>query len=194
MKWFWYFLIYSFLGFLLELAFSRLAHTHPDRKCLLVLPLCPVYGLGACASMLLAPLTEGNPAALFLLGMAVCTAAEYAMAVWYECGIGVRFWDYTGLAGNLHGRVCLPFSAVWGLLILGMAYWVHPVVALFVSAIPPTVTAVAIPIVLADIAVSSVMLRRTGDRACLRWRNAFFPGESLKRLPACYRIMAIKKL
>ena len=44
------FFLYSFLGFLIEVAYTRLCH-HPkqDRKCLLFLPLCPVYGLGALA-------------------------------------------------------------------------------------------------------------------------------------------------
>ena len=48
MVWFWYFLIYSFLGFLLEVSYARITGGYPERKCLLVLPLCPVYGLGAC--------------------------------------------------------------------------------------------------------------------------------------------------
>lgn len=169
MEWFWYFVIYSFLGFLLETLFARLLHGRPDRKCLLVLPLCPVYGLGACAALLIAPLAKGRPALLYLLGLTVCTAVEYAMAVWYERGVGVRFWNYSGLAGNLHGRICLPFSMAWGLLALALVYFVHPEVTRLVSAIPAPVTAVAMPALLLDAAVSDRMLRRTGDRACLRW-------------------------
>ena len=46
MVWFWYFLIYSFLGFLVEVAYVRLVGgVKRDRKCRLVLPICPVYGL-----------------------------------------------------------------------------------------------------------------------------------------------------
>ena len=48
MRWLWYFIIYSFCGFLLEVAFARaIRHPKRDRKCLIFLPLCPVYGLGA---------------------------------------------------------------------------------------------------------------------------------------------------
>ena len=47
-RWLWYFYWYSFLGFLLEVAFARISgHPKRDRKCLLLLPLRPVYGLGA---------------------------------------------------------------------------------------------------------------------------------------------------
>ena len=50
MVWFWYFVIYSFLGFCIEVVFARLTDQKKrDRKCLYLLPLCPVYGLGAVA-------------------------------------------------------------------------------------------------------------------------------------------------
>ena len=38
-RWLWYFYWYSFLGFLLEVAFARISgHPKRDRKCLLLLP------------------------------------------------------------------------------------------------------------------------------------------------------------
>ena len=45
-RWFLYFLTYSFLGYCLEKLFARAVRS-PERvrKCLLLLPLCPVYGL-----------------------------------------------------------------------------------------------------------------------------------------------------
>ena len=46
MSLFWIFLIYSFLGFLIEVAYARVTgEAKRDRKCRLLLPLCPVYGL-----------------------------------------------------------------------------------------------------------------------------------------------------
>ena len=55
MVWMWYFSIYSFFGFLLEVAFARaIGHPKRDRKCFLLLPMCPVYGLGALLILWLA--------------------------------------------------------------------------------------------------------------------------------------------
>lgn len=175
MNWFWYFTIYSFLGFLLEAAFALLLRERPDRKCFLVLPLCPVYGFGACACLLLAPLAKGG--VQYILCAAVCTVIEYAMAGWYERCAGVRFWDYTGIFGNLRGRVCLPFSAAWGLLALILVNWIHPMITGAVSSIPACVTFVAVPVLLADGAASHLLLRRTRDCACLRWYDAVFTGK-----------------
>ena len=172
LQWFWYFMIYSFLGFLAEVIFAHARHGRTDRKCLLVLPLCPVYGLGACAVLGIAPLVYSRPALLFLAGAAVCTVVEYGMAVWYECVIGVPFWDYTGVTGNLHGRVCLPFSLAWGALILVTVYLVHPAVAALAARIPAAAYLVTAPLLLTDFAASSVLLRRTGDRRSLQWYAA----------------------
>ena len=165
--WFWYFLLYSFLGFLLEVAFARATGGRPERKCLMVLPLCPVYGLGACVILLLSPWAAQSPPALLVLGGAAATAAEYATAVFYEEGLGVAFWDYRGLPGNVQGRVCLPFSAAWGVLSLVLVYGVHPRLAPLLAAIPLPVTLSALGAAGCDLVLSCAALKCRGDIACL---------------------------
>ena len=77
MRWLRYFIIYSFAGFLLEVAFARaIRHPKRDRKCLLLLPLCPVYGLGACLILWLAPLVK-SPLWAALAGGLAATGAEH---------------------------------------------------------------------------------------------------------------------
>ena len=168
MVWFWSFLVYSWLGFLLEAAYALLVGASPDRKCLLVLPLCPVYGLGACTILLLAGRQLG-PAPLFLLGCAAATAVEYAAAFFYQRLLGVSFWDYRGLPGNVQGRVCLPFSLAWGLLALLLARWLHPLLSPLLREIPAPVGYAALAALLADLLLSALLLRRHRDIGCLRW-------------------------
>jgi len=167
--WFWNFFVYSFLGFLLEEAFSLATGRLSDRKCLVVLPLCPVYGLGACAILLLPEGVRASPALLFLLGGAAATAAEYLTAAYYERALGVSFWDYRGLPGSVQGRVCLPFSLAWGALSLLLVRWAHPALSPLLSAIPAPVTWAAAAALSSDLLLSGWMLRRTGDKSCLRW-------------------------
>ena len=51
----WYFWIYSFLGYLLEKGFAKVTGAKlQGRKCFLLFPLCPVYGLGMLADNMLA--------------------------------------------------------------------------------------------------------------------------------------------
>ena len=140
MEWFWYFLFYSFLGFLLEMGYAWWTGGSLDRKCLLLLPLCPVYGLGACAVLLLPGAVLRSPVLLVIVGGLTATAVEYAVSVFYQRAFSVSFWDYHSQLGNLNGRVCLPFTLAWGLLLLPMVYWVHPAAAPLFAVIPPPVS------------------------------------------------------
>ena len=46
MEWFWLFLSYGFLGYLLERMFAKVtAASKQMRKCFLLLPQCPAYGI-----------------------------------------------------------------------------------------------------------------------------------------------------
>lgn len=166
---FWQFLFYSFCGFLLEVAFARLTRSpKPDRKCHLLLPVCPVYGVGALAILLLPGWVKASPPLLFLGGAVAATAAEWVLSWFYERATGVRFWDYRALPLDLGGRVCLLFSGFWGLLSLPLVYAVQPWLAGWAAAVPAAVTIPAALLYLGDAATSLFLLRRGGTEA-LKW-------------------------
>ncbi len=169
MRWLWYFIIYSFCGFLLEVAFARaIRHPKRDRKCLLLLPLCPVYGLGACLILWAASWGRG-PLWVALAGGAAATAAELLMGAFYRYALGVEFWDYTGMPGSLGGLVCPVFSVCWTVLALALVYLVHPAVAALAALIPLWLVPPVLIILASDILVSCAALRRTGTTDVLRW-------------------------
>ena len=169
-EWFWYFVLYSFVGFVLEVLFAR-ATGNPkrDRKCHLFLPLCPVYGLGAVLILLLPPAVLSNPLLLFFCGSLAATAAEYAMALFYEKLLGVSFWDYSHLPWNLRGRVCPLFSACWCLLGLLTVYGIQPLAAAAADALPGWSLPAAGLALAADGAVTVRLLRKTGSTDALCW-------------------------
>lgn len=174
---FWYFLIYSFFGFLLELLFARLSHSAKrDRKCHLLLPICPVYGLGALAILSLPQGVKGNSLLLYLFGGACATATEWVLAVFYEKAAHVSFWDYNKLPLNLSGRVCVWFSLFWGLLALPLVYRLHPLIMAAVQRIPTALTLPMFTFWLADGLVSLQILRHQGTEG-LRWYLQFKPTE-----------------
>lgn len=174
------FFIYSFLGFLLEIAFARITHAQKqDRKCLLFLPLCPVYGLGALAIVNLPMGIRQRPLLLFLFGALAATAAEYAVDWFCDNFLGVRFWDYSSHVGNLNGRVCLLFSFFWGLLSLGITAWVHPLVLRLSGFVPPGWTFPVFLLFLTDALLSVWILHATGTTNSLRWYT-YFPTAKKK--------------
>ena len=172
LRWLWYFLIYSFAGFLLEVAFARaIRHPKRDRKCLLLLPLCPVYGLGACLILWLAPMGNG-PLWVAAAGGLSATGAELLMGAFYRFALGVEFWDYSGMPGSLGGLICPAFSACWTVLALALVYWAHPAVAALAAGIPVWLGPPAVIVLNADILVSCLALRRTGSTEVLKWYAA----------------------
>lgn len=137
---FWFFWIYSFGGYLVERAFAAATRAERrERKCFLLLPLCPVYGLGMLAVLAL-PESWRQGWWMVIAGAAAATAVEYVVHWAYETFLGVRFWDYSQAPGNLRGRVCLPFTLAWGVLTALTLRYVHPLVAALVAEIPPWFT------------------------------------------------------
>lgn len=164
----WWFWSYSFLGYLLEKGFAWATRAeHQGRKCFLALPLCPVYGLGMLAVLVL---PEGWQSGwrLILAGGLAATAVEYAVHLGYERLLGVRFWDYSRMPGHLRGRVCLPFAVIWGLLAWAAVRWVQPSVELLAARVPPQVTYLCLLAFTADAVCSAWLLRRWGSIEVLR--------------------------
>lgn len=172
----WVFLTYSFLGFLLEVAYARATHSaKPDRKCLLVLPLCPVYGLAALGILALPGFIAQNPLLLFVCGGAVAVLAEYAVGFFTRHALGVDFWDYSDIKGNVNGLVCPLFALFWGLLAVAGRLWLHPALAPFLEALPGWLGGAAAAALGVDFLVSNLLLRRRRDAECLRWYDGLKP-------------------
>lgn len=166
--WLWQFWTYSFLGYLLEKAFAAATHApNQVRRCFFLMPMCPVYGLGAMAVLALPPEMSDSFLSLAWWGGVTATAVEYAVHLAYDKLLHVRFWDYSGVPGNLRGRVCLPFSIAWGLLI---ALFLPPVQARLLpllAQIPPLVTYSMLLLFTADTVLSVRILQQTGDPEAL---------------------------
>lgn len=165
----WMFWTYSFLGYLLEKAYAAAtASPRQARKCFLLLPLCPVYGLGALAVFSLPPALTGTFWTMALWGGLAATAVEYAVHLLYDRLLGVRFWDYSQVRWNLRGRVCLPFSLVWGLLTAAALPPLQGALMPWLSALPVWLTYALLLVTTADGVISAALLRQTGDPECLR--------------------------
>ena len=161
--WFWYWWFYSLAGYGLEKWFAALTHAKKqNRKGFLLLPLCPVYGLGMTAVLALPPALQGG-GWLVLWGGLVATAVEYVVHWAYDRLLGVQFWDYSSLRGNLRGRVCLPFSLIWGVLIAAAVWRVQPLLDLWIPQIPSWLTLAMLLTVTADAACSVRVLQLTHD-------------------------------
>ena len=150
---------------------SATASPRQTRKCFLLLPLCPVYGLGVLAVLNLPSSLTDNFWSLALWGGLTATAVEYAVHLLYDRLLGVRFWDYSQVRWNIRGRVCPPFTLAWGLLTAAALPPLQAVLVPALSAVPPGVTYALLLLTTADGVVSAALLRQTGNPECLRLRT-----------------------
>lgn len=127
---FWLFLLSSFLGDLIEVAFWAVTRGElVSRSSLLWGPFGLVWGLGAVVlTLALHPLqTQGN-LMLFAAGSLLGGGYEYLCSWFQEWAFGAYFWDYSHLPFNLNGRINLVFCLFWGLAAIA---WIRVVLPLF---------------------------------------------------------------
>ena len=162
--WLWQFWTYSFLGYLLEKGFAAATRAKKQgRKCFLLLPLCPVYGLGVVAVLLLPSNFTDSFWKLALFGGAAATAVEYAVHWLYDRMLGVFFWDYSAMPWNIQGRVCLLFSVIWGLLLAAVLPGTEQLLTPLLSGIPAGLTYGMLLLFTLDAVCSARFLLVTGD-------------------------------
>ena len=155
------FLIYSFGGCILEILYCGLLNLRLEsRKCMLLSMLCPVYGIGALSVIWTTAPFQKSKIAVFLVGAIAATLAEYVTDFFYKEILHVEFWNYSKQFLNINGRVCLLYTAIWGVLSLALVYWVHPRVSVLVSKIDDRLALFLTLFFVADAILSMYLLRR----------------------------------
>lgn len=110
----WLFFLTAVFGWLWEGLLYLLKDEMYVNRGFLTGPWLPIYGMGAVMLEVLFHRWRDRPALIFLLSMALCTVLEYAAGWYLESKWGIKWWDYSGAPLNLHGRICLSSSLLFG--------------------------------------------------------------------------------
>ena len=123
-----FFLIYSFLGWVVEVAYHGVCQGVVVNRGFLNGPVCPIYGFGMLLILyILLPISD-NLLVLFLGGMLLTTAIELFGGWILEKLFHMRWWDYSKEPLNLHGYICLKFSLAWGMGVVAIVRIIHPII------------------------------------------------------------------
>ena len=135
---FFYFLIFSIVGLIIETVFGYInTGVIESRKGLIWGPFCPVYGIsGAVLILALNKYKEKNILEIFFAGFIVGSIAEYVLSFILESIYGMRFWEYGYAKINLNGRICLQYSMYWGILSVIVLKLVKPLLDKIISKVP----------------------------------------------------------
>jgi uncharacterized membrane protein len=144
------FIIYSFLGWCMEMVVCYIATKEWVNRGFLIGPICPIYGCGCLLIILLLDRYLKDPIVLFVMAMLLCSLLEYFTSYLMEKLFKARWWDYSHKKYNINGRVCLDNIFAFGILGLLMIYLVNPFVVKmlgYVSLNIINVTAIVIAII-----------------------------------------------
>jgi uncharacterized membrane protein len=133
---FYYFIIYSFMGWCIETVYATINKKEFVNRGFLHGPFCPIYGFGTLSIIVLLKPIETNYIFLFLGSVFLTSTIEYLTGYILENSFNSTWWDYSDKRYNLHGRICLSFSIIWGFISIFILKVIHPYIVYIVNIIP----------------------------------------------------------
>ena len=110
------FLIYSFIGWLIEVI-GKLIEKHKFiNRGFVIGPICTIYGHGCILMILTLSRYKDNPLVLFVNAIFICSLLEYFTSYFMEKIFKARWWDYSTRKFNLNGRICAETMIPFGIL------------------------------------------------------------------------------
>ena len=119
----WLFVIYSFLGWCVEVIYHAVTWGEVTNRGFLNGPVCPVYGFGVVSVFALINLiqpegTQMSDLLVYVFGVILATLIELVAGWLLDICFHARWWDYSKQPFNFRGYICLEFSLIWGFAIL----------------------------------------------------------------------------
>ena len=133
------FIIYAFLGWLMESTLKTIQMRKFVNRGFLIGPYCPIYGFGVVGVTILFSNFHGNIILLFLLSTLICGILEYFTSYIMEKLFNARWWDYSQKKFNINGRVCLNTLLPFGILSVLILRYLNPFILNKLYLIPTNV-------------------------------------------------------
>lgn len=161
------FIIYSMIGWTMEVIFTLIEKKKFTNRGFMIGPWCPIYGTGCICLIILLDSCKNNPVVLFIRAIIICSIIEYMTSIIMEKIFKARWWDYSDKKFNLNGRICLETMIPFGILGLLVVYFVNPFIVNILDKIPvKTLNILGIILLLifvADFIISSKIIFKFKD-------------------------------
>ncbi len=141
-KYFVYFIIYSFLGWVYETIYCTIHEKTWQNRGFLYGPCIPLYGIGATVAQIIfidlpyEQLHNASYPVIFLVCAFGSFILEYSTSYCLEKKFNARWWDYSDFPLNINGRVCLIFTCCFGFAGIIVTQFVIPPIMRVMVLIP----------------------------------------------------------
>lgn len=156
-----YFFTYGFLGWCAEVAYAAVKEKRFVNRGFLNGLICPVYGVGVSAVLLLLEPFENNLVILYVASVIIVTLIEGLTGFALDKIFHHKWWDYSGQPFNIGGYVCPIFSLVWGVACIFIVKVFQPLVYRVAEALPHAL-GVALIVVLSIVTFADLYVTASG--------------------------------
>ena len=119
-------LIYGFLGFIVETIYVSSAQGKFVERGFLTGPIIPIYAFGALLILFALDGLSNNMFVVFICGVILTSVLEYFGSYIMEKFFNLKLWDYSKRFLNINGRVCLLNSTMFGILSVLVVFYINP--------------------------------------------------------------------
>lgn len=131
-KYFSLFIIYSFIGWVMEVFWTLFTDKKLVNRGFLIGPYCPIYGVGCLLLIVLLDRFKYSVLLLFFMSIIICSILEYSTSFFMEKLFKARWWDYSDYKFNLNGRICAATMIPFGILGVLVVYFLNPFISKFI--------------------------------------------------------------
>lgn len=169
-KLFWIFVIFSFYGYVFESLADGIRFGHNfDMQGVLYGPFSQIYGFGAVLTIMINnKIHKKSFAFLFVFYCIAGTVYEYLCSLLQEIVLGSVSWDYSFMRFNIHGRINIIYSFIWGLIGIIVVKFLYPLTSRIIERMPNKqgiiITCFVFVFMVCNIIVSAAAFKRTSER------------------------------
>jgi uncharacterized membrane protein len=143
-KYFLWFIIYSFMGWVYETFVMTIYEKKWDNRGFLFGPWLPIYGIGALLISIIVEQLQTSGILfywyhIFLISFFGSIVLEFSTSWLLEKLFSAYWWDYSNVPFNVQGRICLPASLGFGLAGEVVVYIIYPFVSSLTTRMSPTI-------------------------------------------------------
>lgn len=121
------FIIYSFIGWIIEEAYSLSVNGNFKKEGFLIGPFKPMYGIAFTILILCDDIWNSNGIFMIIVCFLVPTTVEYISGYMLKHIFNKVYWDYSKHKYNIDGLVTFSFSTYWTILSLFGIYFIQPI-------------------------------------------------------------------
>lgn len=141
-----YFIIYGFLGWIVEVVYTGMLSKRFVNRGFLFSPFLPIYSFGAIFIVGLLSNLSNHIILLFVIATIVTTVLEYVAGFFLENFFHVKWWDYSDHKYHIKGRVCLRNSLFFGFLSTFVVLVIQPPISEFVVSLNSDLKAIVVDV------------------------------------------------